>query len=579
MADALDAWLAAQKAPAAPAAGGDALDAWLAAQGSGGAPPAPPPGPAEPPSAGHAFARGALQGASLGFGDEAAALIDTGVSKVPGLRTFAQMFHDASLPALDKGDVSYQERRNAYREKNKAAQEAHGTAYGAGEIAGGLATTPVLPGGGAVAGTAGRAALHGLAQGALMGAATGIGTSEADLTKGDVGGVAKDALSSAAVGGALGGGLGYLGRKIVSGAQGKEAEDLLKGVVSGEGKAGRATLKATKLVAADKEDILDTLRADKALRKVIDKPAKEALPVLHERLDQVGSRLDPHYDVVDKATGGVSIQNLVNVLDDEVARLRQTPLNEQYVKAVEGIKRSALDAWAPGMEQELAAQKRLLDMGLQSHKEIPDVLVPTRAVRAMVTRLQTRGTEVINALNPGESSKMKVDMAKMMKGFIDSHLDIAAEEGGPAVKKAVDEIRAINTRYSALANITRAVEQRGEKEATGGMSATGHFDRLFKHGGALAAVPMALHGNIPGALATAALPHALPALGAARRAATAGIAGAVRASEGAGSQAEQARTILRLIQSGVPRAAAIQAARSAAPGGMIREQAADLGAD
>lgn len=125
---------------------------------------------------------------------------------------------------------------------------------------------------------------------------------------------------------------------------------------------------------------------------------------------------------------------------------------------------------------------------------------------------------------------MKADMADMMKGFIDAHLDIAAETN-PQTAKAVESIRDLNRQYSALASMSNAIEQRGWKETTGAMSAGGHMANLFKHGGAVAAVPMLLHGNIPAAVAAVAAPHALPAVTAGARAATAGASALSRSPE------------------------------------------------
>jgi hypothetical protein len=521
---------------------------------------------ANSPGTGEAFLRGGLQGASLGFGDEASAAIDTGVSKIPGLRDVAQLLHSDNLPALTNSDLTYQQRRDAYRARNSAAQEAHGGAYLGGEVAGGLATAPILPGGGA-AKTAGQALIQGAKTGAALGAIQGLGSSAADLTNGDFKQAAADTAKGGIAGGLVGGALGYLGKKLVTKAPEKEANDILSGIVQGEGDKGGATNKLKKLVNMDKDDIVSVVRDDKELRNVIAKPASKALPVLHDRLEAVGSQLDPHYATVDKVTGGVSLQNLANVLDDETARLAKTPLNEQYTRAVQDIKNSIMKAWAPEMETELAAQKRLVDMGLTPHKEIPDVLVPTKDLRQIVTRLQTRGTEVINALNPGESSVMKADMAKMMKGVLDAHLDIAAEEGGEQVAKAVNSIRDLNSKYSALATMTQAVEQRGQKEATGAMSMGGHVNKLIHHGGMAGAGLSLLHGNIPGAAMSLAAPYAIPAAQKAGRALTGNVANLTRVASGVGADAARAQAILRLIQQGIPRAAAVQASRVAGPGG------------
>jgi hypothetical protein len=100
---------------------------------------------------------------------------------------------------------------------------------------------------------------------------------------------------------------------------------------------------------------------------------------------------------------------------------------------------------------------------------------------------------------------MKNDMASLMKTFIDSHLDVAGDVG-PDVVAAVKAIRDINRTYSGLKSIEKAVIQRGEKEATGGTSLRGHLSSMFGHGGLIGAGALAMHGNIPGAIAAAVGP-------------------------------------------------------------------------
>ncbi len=352
--------------------------------------------------------------------------------------------------------------------------------------------------------------IKGALSGAGYGAASGAGEALSE-GKDILPAAAEGSLGGAVLGGGLGAVTGKLG-KMLKGAPLKEEEEILRGLTAGEGTKGSATVTAKKLVANDRADILETLRGDPELRQVIGKPAKEVKPILDTRLEKVGSQLDPHYDVVDKTTGGVSIHNLVNVLDDEVARLKKTPLNEQYIRAVNDIKKSALDAWAPELMERIKGNARMTDLGLDIPKKLipEDIYVPTRDVRAMVTRLQTRGSQVINPLNPSEATIMKNDMAQMMKGFIDAHLDRAAEEGGEAGKAAVDSIRDLNKQYSAYKNMQKAVEQRSWKEDTGSKSVGGHLATMFQHGGALAAVPMLLHGNVPGAIGSVVAGHVIP---------------------------------------------------------------------
>lgn len=464
----------------------------------GGAPPAPAAAPApaeiqidpgsvqlpEPPSILESAGRGALQGASFGFADEIAGAIGAATSK-----------------------KTYTEARNESRDAYSLAKDTNPRAYFAGEVGGGLAGA-LAPGallgkaagagaaaaeGAEVAPTIGRLALRGAASGAAYGGAQALGDSTADLTKGDFHGAIADTLRGAAVGGALGAVLEPAANKLLEGAPKRAADDILEEIAQGEGTAGGATVTAKKLLAKDREDIVRTIQESPELRSAVGKPAREALPVVNHELDRVGSQLDPNYTVVDKATGGVKLSEMVDFLDGKVAELRKTPLNEQYIHAVEDIRNSALEAWAPDLNAALRSEEaRTVPAVKAAVLDHLDVQVPTVDVRKMVTRLQTRGSQVINPLNPGEASIMKADMAGMLKEFIDGHLDAAAA-GAPDVATAVANIRQINSTYSALANIQKAIQQRAWKEATGSTSMGGHLQHL---GQLLGGVVGASHGPI-----------------------------------------------------------------------------------
>jgi hypothetical protein len=128
--------------------------------------------------------RGALQGATFGYGDEAA----------------------AALSSL--GPSTMEEETKKYRRKNIEAQAEHPGAYTAGTLGGALAVP--LPGAGsAVAGAgAGAKIARGATSGALGGALYGSGLGEG------VEGKLKGAASGALLGAGIGGGLSALGQSI-----------------------------------------------------------------------------------------------------------------------------------------------------------------------------------------------------------------------------------------------------------------------------------------------------------------------------------------------------------------------------
>lgn len=153
------------------------------------------------PGAWEAAGRGAIQGASMGFGDE-----------IYG--AYKGLTEDGNY------DEIYRRERDAVRANNDRAREAHGLAYGTGEIGAGLATA-FIPG--AAPATLGRAAAFAAGSGAL----NAVGNSESENIR-DIG---KEAAVGAAFGGAAGG-LGYGIGKGVGGIVDKLKGGLDKGANS-----------------------------------------------------------------------------------------------------------------------------------------------------------------------------------------------------------------------------------------------------------------------------------------------------------------------------------------------------------
>lgn len=170
------------------------------------------------PSTGEAAARGAAQGLTFGFMDELQGAEDATSKKVPvydiaqAIRTLDPVRGLAALGSMAKSvregrpsealvsrapvADTYRASRDAVRERNAAAEEAHPWAYRGGALAGSLATAPLAPGNTA-------------AQAARLGALAGLGGSDADLTRGEVGQAALDT--------ARGAGMGLVAQRVLSG--------------------------------------------------------------------------------------------------------------------------------------------------------------------------------------------------------------------------------------------------------------------------------------------------------------------------------------------------------------------------
>ena len=144
-----------------------------------------------------AGAMGAVKGATFGFDDEIG-----GITKA---------LYDKHVTGKkdDFWDL-YAKVRDSIREEHKAAEEQHPVASFAGEMAGGILPMVVAPE--AILGKAAASGANVLTKakalgtiGAKAGAIAGLGGSEADLTKGQVGKAAEDTLGGAASGALIGG--------------------------------------------------------------------------------------------------------------------------------------------------------------------------------------------------------------------------------------------------------------------------------------------------------------------------------------------------------------------------------------
>lgn len=185
----------------------------------------------EPPGLGESALRGAAQGATLLFADEAQAAARTAPSVLKPLgEAFlganaelakqatggaidltGQVPEQEPLPSLSEIGETYRGFRDPYRARDEAAAKENPWAYYPAQLAAGAAVplgAAGLAGRGAAAGASlGARALAGAAAAAPVGAIAGLGSSKADLTKGEFGKAALDtaigAGTSAAIGAAV----------------------------------------------------------------------------------------------------------------------------------------------------------------------------------------------------------------------------------------------------------------------------------------------------------------------------------------------------------------------------------------
>lgn len=194
--------------------------------------------------------RGALQSGTYGFSDE----IGSGI--VSALTT------DPTLPNyLERLKMNYETAREDTRGANKTAEEANPNAYLTGELGAGVATGLMTGGAGAIANLGKVGLKQGWkqlgTQGLTQGAAAGLGSTEADLLKGEIGQASRDT----AMGAGLGAGLGVALPTSLN-AVGKATSTLGKNIVN---------------KSAGLQDILASYNLAKSGKSVVGKEALDAI--------------------------------------------------------------------------------------------------------------------------------------------------------------------------------------------------------------------------------------------------------------------------------------------------------------
>lgn len=267
------------------------------------------------PGMGESALRGAAQGASFGFADEATA-------GVGGVYDYLM----GKLGARGEIDLkdAYQTRRDAIRGRDELAQAANPKTFGAAEIGGGVASA-LIPGVGALSGTAQGAKIGAVAgKGALAGGVTAAGKSEADLTEGEVdaGGVLKGAALGGLTAGALKGAGGALSPRALKGASDRRFYKSAVGRQAGFDK---------KLTQAQREDLGRYVR-EKAGARFGESPKK-----ILQRLGKEHDRLSNEYDKLYDQFGDLPLVNPKAIAKKfrEYAKKIDSPNNKTIVNNLE----------------------------------------------------------------------------------------------------------------------------------------------------------------------------------------------------------------------------------------------------
>jgi hypothetical protein len=251
------------------------------------------------PGRGESGIRGALQGASFGFGDEAAAAIDAALPRF--------LHNEVSREAVGSGETygdRYRSARDYYRDRNAAAEEANPGTYLATLVTGAMA--PTVLGGAPLTGA------RGLTVAAGQGALSGAGYSQADEGLG----LARDislggALGAAGhgAGAALGAAAkrltGAAGRRLLSShgrAAGQAGQESAEALASSAGKLGAETRHGGRYIESllDKESKglltaaqvaeIASLRASGELPALAQSVAQNTLDALPGQLNTIAAR-------------------------------------------------------------------------------------------------------------------------------------------------------------------------------------------------------------------------------------------------------------------------------------------------
>lgn len=338
----------------------------------------PPAEPQEEPGLGEAVARGAGQGVTLGFSDELIGLGKALFSDIGG-----------TLSGKDtRGGFGqkYAKERDAEREANRRASDAHGFAYGASELGGGIASS-FIPGLGIAKG----ASLAKTALGAAkLGAVGGLGSSEAE----DIPGMLVDAGGSALISGATAGVL----HKILAGAPGRSVARKLGDITDGATATQRDRVVGN--AGGRVGDVLDVIN-DKAFKKA-GRDAPKLLAVTEDAIEDTGAALDSAFGHAGMKTKGTRVQDVVDDVEKFARELGNDPGKADLARAVQKKADDIRAAWLPKPEKAPKAPR-------VSSKAIPIAAEGTPSAEMVQEGLPLPGAEEVKRLKRGAGGRFEKD--------------------------------------------------------------------------------------------------------------------------------------------------------------------------
>lgn len=324
------------------------------------------------PGQGEAFLRGGAQGVSAGFADEiyggaqsiaddvmiGMGLRDDPNAPQPQFNEQGQLVNTEEINAHAR--QKYEQNRDSYRARDAAAREENPYTYGAGELGGAIGTV-FIPGMGMVkaaqatkaaagagrlarlknfASNAGRQLAPQMAQGGAMGAASGVGYSEAET----VPEIAQDALEG-------------FGMGVAAPVALKTAGGALKAAWRGAGEVGKT---AMSVVGGVRKDVIDRYLANpERIRgaKDIESIYREVTGVV----DNMANDLDAKkisYDEAKETLNGLSVQIRESAVDNKNEALERVKQAKDMLEASFGSQKQAMKEQATRLETDFRFNKQ-----------------------------------------------------------------------------------------------------------------------------------------------------------------------------------------------------------------------------
>jgi hypothetical protein len=258
---------------------------------------------------------GALNGATLGFGDELGGVVSA-------LRS------DSTPGSNDTFLDRYRKARDENRQADQFVRQERPVSYFVGQLGGALATAPLL---GPAAGPKGLLTTGNFARAGASGALAGLGNSEGDLTKGEIGRPLLDTTVGAGTGLITNALLGAAGNRIAS-APARVAVQEDNGLIR-QLSSDAPTEQVEQLLGENSEKkpvVLQYIKASDDLKDAIKKKefGKAAEIAKAQRMDAVGGQVGLH-----ASSPSIDVMPIIEELDSQESVLSHSLVPEERSEA------------------------------------------------------------------------------------------------------------------------------------------------------------------------------------------------------------------------------------------------------